>query len=80
MPVVRQSVDTTVWVANLLEIDRRLEQPEVIVLPMGRLDIADYLGTTLETISRACQRFVTKASSASGDTRIGKSCCMIGLS
>ena len=53
MPVVRQSVDTTVWVANLLELDRRLDQPEVIVLPMGRLDIADYLGLTVETVSRA---------------------------
>ena len=39
--------------AFLLEIDRRLEQPHVIVLPMGRRDIADYLGTTVETISRA---------------------------
>jgi CRP/FNR family nitrogen fixation transcriptional regulator len=39
--------------AFLLEIDRRLEQPEVIVLPMGRLDIADYLGLTVESVSRA---------------------------
>jgi CRP/FNR family nitrogen fixation transcriptional regulator len=37
----------------LLEIDRRLQQPEVMVLPMGRRDIADYLGLTLETVSRS---------------------------
>jgi len=39
--------------AFLLEIDRRLEQPDVMVLPMRRCDIADYLGTTVETVSRA---------------------------
>jgi CRP/FNR family nitrogen fixation transcriptional regulator len=37
----------------LLEIDRRLQQPKVMVLPMGRRDIADYLGLTLETVSRS---------------------------
>ena len=80
MPVVRQSVDTTVWVANLLELDRRLEQPEVIVIPVGRLDIADYLGTTLETVSRALSTLRDEGILSFGDTRIGKSCCMIGLS
>jgi CRP/FNR family nitrogen fixation transcriptional regulator len=39
--------------AFLLELDRRLEQPDVMVLPMRRCDIADYLGTTIETVSRA---------------------------
>jgi CRP/FNR family nitrogen fixation transcriptional regulator len=39
--------------AFLLEIDRRLGQPEVMVLPMTRRDIADYLGMTIETVSRA---------------------------
>jgi CRP/FNR family nitrogen fixation transcriptional regulator len=39
--------------AFLLEIDRRLGCPEVMVLPMKRRDIADYLGMTLETVSRA---------------------------
>jgi CRP/FNR family transcriptional regulator, nitrogen fixation regulation protein len=36
-----------------MEMDRRLEKPEVLILPMRRRDIADYLGLTLETVSRA---------------------------
>jgi len=40
-------------VAFLLEIDRRLGHPDVMVLPMTRRDIADYLGTTVETVSRS---------------------------
>jgi len=43
--------------AFLLEIDRRLGQPNVMVLPMGRRDIADYLGMTLETVSRSLSVF-----------------------
>jgi CRP/FNR family nitrogen fixation transcriptional regulator len=39
--------------AFLLEIDRRLGQPNVMALPMTRRDIADYLGMTIETVSRA---------------------------
>jgi CRP/FNR family nitrogen fixation transcriptional regulator len=38
--------------AFLLEMDRRLGRPEVMALPMTRRDIADYLGMTLETVSR----------------------------
>ena len=41
----------------LLEMDRRLKKPPVIVLPMSRTDIADYLGLSIETVSRLLSAF-----------------------
>jgi len=37
----------------LVEMDRRLGEPEVMALPMTRRDVADYLGLTIETVARA---------------------------
>jgi CRP/FNR family nitrogen fixation transcriptional regulator len=37
----------------LLEMDRRLAVAGLMALPMCRRDIGDYLGLTLETVSRA---------------------------
>jgi CRP/FNR family transcriptional regulator, nitrogen fixation regulation protein len=43
--------------AFLLEMDRRLTVTGMLPLPMCRRDIGDYLGLTLETVSRALSQF-----------------------
>lgn len=42
--------------AFLIEMDKRLSATGILALPMCRRDIADYLGLTLETVSRALSR------------------------
>jgi CRP/FNR family nitrogen fixation transcriptional regulator len=43
--------------AFLIEMDRRLQSPTEMILPMTRRDIADYLGLTIESVSRALSVF-----------------------
>jgi len=51
----------------LLEMDKRLA--DAMTLPMSRRDIADYLGLTLETVSRGLSRLRRAgAISLAGDT------------
>ena len=44
----------------LLEMDRRLAKAGMIALPMCRRDIGDYLGLTLETVSRSLSELQAK--------------------
>ena len=44
----------------LLEMDRRLAVAGMLALPMGRRDIGDYLGLTLETVSRALSQLLSQ--------------------
>jgi len=46
--------------AFLMEMNGRLTSAGVIALPMNRRDIADYLGLTIETVSRMFSAFERK--------------------
>ena len=43
--------------AFLLEMNDRLTAPDVVALPMTRRDISDYLGLSIETVSRVLSAF-----------------------
>ena len=55
--IVRVTTATERTALFLLEMNTRLAAHNEIVLPMGRKDISDYLGLTLETVSRVLNRF-----------------------
>ena len=55
--------------AFLLEIDRRLGRPGHFDLPMTRRDIADYLGLTLETVSRTVSQLESERALLRSGTR-----------
>ncbi len=55
--IVRGRTATERTALFLLEMNARLAADNEIVLPMGRKDISDYLGLSLETVSRVMNEF-----------------------
>jgi CRP/FNR family nitrogen fixation transcriptional regulator len=53
----------------LLDLAKRLAALDTIELPMSRQDIADYLGLTIETISRTLSQLETQAAIAMPSSR-----------
>ena len=53
----------------LLEMAERIRTSDEVELPMSRQDVADYLGLTIETVSRMLTRFETASAIALPSTK-----------
>jgi len=60
--------------AFLLEMAERAEETDTVELPMSRLDIADYLGLTIETVSRTLTHLESTAAIELPSTRRVRLC------
>ena len=69
----RKSAEERV-VSFLLAIHRKSGPDNEIELPMSRLDMADYLGLTIETVSRMMTSLIRRGLIAAAGTPYGSSC------